>query len=100
MNTEHAGATLVLSQIPEINAATSAAFREGARAALGDHVAALDIDLSSTRMVDSSGLGALIALQKTMHARGGTIRLLHPTPGVLQLLELTRLHRVFEVIRT
>jgi len=49
--------------------------------------------------VDSSGLGALIALHKTMCARGGGIRILRPTPVVHQVMELTRLHRVFEIIQ-
>ncbi len=90
--------TLVLSDITELNAANSSAFRDQARTALGEQCANVDIDLSQTRRVDSSGLGALISLQKTVCARGGSIRILRPTPIVSQILELTRLHRVFEIV--
>lgn len=92
--------TLVLSEITELNATNSASLRDEARAVLREHVSTIDVDLSQTRFVDSSGLGALIALHKTMCARGGTVRILHPTPSVQQILELTRLHRVFEIVTT
>jgi len=41
-----------------------------------------------------------VALQKTAAERQGRIRLLNPTPRVQQILELTRLHRVFEIVRS
>jgi len=49
--------------------------------------------------VDSCGLGALVALHKTAAARGGVLRLINPTPPVQQILELTRMHRIFEIIK-
>ena len=91
--------TLVLSDIAELSATTSSGVRDDARAALREGVDAIDADLSQTRFVDSSGLGALIALHKTMSARGGALRIINPSPGVQQILELTRLHRVFEIVR-
>jgi anti-sigma B factor antagonist len=91
--------TLLLSEITELNATNSTLLRDDARAALKEHVTTIDVDLSQTRLVDSSGLGALIALHKTMCARGGVVRILHPTPSVQQILELTRLHRVFEIVK-
>ena len=99
MKIEYQTGTLNLSDLGPLNAANSSAFREEARAALREGVTNVNIDLSQTRQVDSSGLGALIALQKTVGARGGTIRILRPTPIVYQILELTRLHRVFEIVR-
>jgi anti-sigma B factor antagonist len=92
--------TLVLSDITDLNAVNSASLRDEARAALREDVRLIDIDLSQTRFVDSSGLGTLIALHKTMVARGGAVGILNPTPAVQQILELTRLHRVFEIVKT
>ena len=100
MKTQYEAKTLTLSDIQELNAANSTAFRDAARAALKEGLTTLDIDLSQTRLVDSSGLGALIALHKTMCARGGAVRILHPNPMVQQVMELTRLHRVFEIVKT
>ena len=56
------------------------------------------IDLSVTRFIDSSGLGVLLSLNKTVRARGGVLKLLNPSSAVAQLIELTRLHRVFEIV--
>ena len=100
MKIQHQTKTLALSDIPELNAANSASLRDEARATLREDLTSIDIDLSQTRLVDSSGLGMLSALHKTMVARGGSVRILNPTPSVQQSLELTRLHRVFEIVKT
>ena len=59
----------------------------------------LDLELSRLVSVDSSGLGSLIALHRTLRLRGGTVRLIRPTASLVQILELTRLHRLFEIVR-
>ena len=41
----------------------------------------------------------LISLHKTACSRQGSLRILNPTPGVLQILELTRMHRIFEIVK-
>ncbi len=100
MKIEYQDKTMALSEITELNATNSSTLRDEARAGLKHDVTSLDIDLSRTRFVDSSGLGALIALHKTMCGRGGSVRVINPTPTVQQVLELTRLHRVFEIVMT
>ncbi|MBS0656927.1 MAG: STAS domain-containing protein [Verrucomicrobia bacterium] len=98
MKTLSQSASLTVSDLTEMNAANSAGLRDEIRASLLESQLELNLDLSATRFIDSSGLGALIALQKTMRARGGQLRLLRPSPVVLQILELTRLHRVLEIV--
>jgi anti-sigma B factor antagonist len=93
------GNTLLATGIAELNATNAIAFRDETRAALTDAIKILDVDLSITSFVDSSGLGALIALHKTMAMRGGSVRVLRPAPTVQQILELTRLHRVLEIVK-
>lgn len=93
------GETLQISEVPELTAEHSSAFRARARAALAPELKQIEVDLSQTVFIDSSGLGALIALHKTASSRGGSLRLLHPQPQVRQLLELTRMHRLFEIVR-
>ena len=99
MMTKLEGSTLQVSSLKELNATNAAGFRDDIRAALAPPVTTLDVDLSATTFLDSSGLGALIALHKTMVQRGGSVRLLNPTPTVLQILELTRLHRILEIVK-
>lgn len=88
-----------ISDLPALNASTAPALRDDARAGLKSEHSTMDIDMSSTRFLDSSGLGALIALQKTMVQRGGALRVVNPSATVQQIMELTRLHRVLEIVR-
>src|SRR5215471_4916404 len=91
--------TLRVSAVKELGAANSTAFRKWVR----DGLAAgcqhnIEIDLSETQLVDSCGLGALLALQKTATARGGRLRLCNPQPPVQQVLDLTQLGQIFEIV--
>src|SRR5438445_10045112 len=93
------GDTLRISSLKELNATNANTFRDEARAAFTSGQRHIEIDLSQTATVDSCGLGALVALHKTVSHHGGALRLLNPTPAVQQILELTRMHRIFEVIK-
>jgi len=90
--------TTVVTGLTELVAANAANVRDEIRAALPATTICLDLDLSAMTFLDSSGLGTLISLHKTLRSRNGTVRLLKPAPNVLQILELTRLHRVFEIV--
>jgi anti-sigma B factor antagonist len=96
----HQGTTLLVGGLTELNAANASGFRDAVRGALTPQITQLDVDLSETNFLDSSGLGALIALHKTLAASKGVLRILQPTPTAQQILELTRLHRVFEIVKT
>jgi anti-sigma B factor antagonist len=101
MKIHQRGETLSISGITELGAANSNAFRDEVRAALPLELTSIEIDLSQTSFVDSCGLGALIAVHKTACSRNGgvAIRLLNPTPPVQQIFELTRMHRLFEIVK-
>jgi len=93
------GDILNVGGVKELSAANANAFRDQVRGSLADRLKNIDIDLSQTMFLDSCGLGALISLHKTACTRSGAVRLLNPTPPVQQILELTRLHRVFEIVK-
>ena len=90
--------TSVVTGLKELVAANAAQVRDEIRAALPAACVTLDLDLSLLSFLDSSGLGTLISLHKTLRSRNGTVRLLKPAANVQQILELTRLHRVFEIV--
>lgn len=90
--------TLVITGVKELAAANFQSFRDQVRAALTGEQKNIEIDLSEAMFIDSCGLGALISLHKAVCARQGQVRLLHPTPPVRQILELTRMQRIFEVV--
>jgi anti-sigma B factor antagonist len=91
--------TLTISDVAELGAADSNRFRDLVRASMRDELKNIEIDLSKTHFIDSCGLGALIALHKTACSRGGLLRLRNPLPAVQQILELTRMHRIFEILK-
>jgi len=99
MKLESQGNTLRIIELPELGAANSNDVRDRARAALTPALINIEVDLSQTSFLDSCGLGALIALHKTACDRGGNVRLLHPQSPVERVLELTRLHRVFQIVK-
>jgi len=83
-----------LQQLAAINAAQ---VRDEIRAALPPTCTRLDLDLSGVTSLDSSGLGALVALHKTLRSQRGTLRLCEPQPVVRQMLQLLCLDEIFEV---
>jgi anti-sigma B factor antagonist len=99
MNIQVQGETLRISDLKELGSANSNDIRDRARAALTSSQKNIDIDLSEIKLLDSCGLGMLISLHKTTCSRQGSLRILNPTPGVLQILELTRMHRIFEIVK-
>ena len=100
MKLESNGAVLRVLGLAELNATNCTAFRDEVRAALRDEHRQVELDFSGLKFVDSSGLGALVAIHKTLCGRQGFVRILNPSPSVLQILELTRMHRIFEIARS
>ena len=93
--------TLSVTGLRELNAANAQAFRCALVRALSHDLKAIEIDLSQTQAVDGVGLGALVALYETAkeqrNLEGFAIRLTNPTSTVQQMIELARLHHLFEI---
>ena len=92
--------TLTVSELTELVAANAGQVRDEIRAALRPSHVSLRMDLSTMTFLDSSGLGALISLHKSLRTQNGTVQLVNPSSSVRQILELTRLHRVFEIVNS
>ncbi len=56
------------------------------------------LDLEVTEVLDSTALGAIMTLFRTLRAVGGTLRLRNVGGGPRRVLQLTRLDRVLEVV--
>ena len=91
--------TVRVSEIKELGAANANAFRDWVRSSIQNGQKNIEIDLSETNFIDSCGLGALIALHKTACSRHGSLRLVNPQTSVQHILELTRMHRLFEILK-
>jgi anti-sigma B factor antagonist len=58
------------------------------------------LDCRAVTFVDSSGIGALLDVQKQLAAAGGVLILFGPTEGLARNLALTGLNEVFHIIDT
>ncbi|HVA37640.1 MAG TPA: STAS domain-containing protein [Candidatus Dormibacteraeota bacterium] len=55
------------------------------------------VDLLQVELLDSTGLGALIAALRSVREVGGTVRLVATNPQILKILHLTALDKVFSI---
>src|SRR5437879_1785482 len=55
------------------------------------------LNVASVDYIDSSGLGQLISIWSSIRNKNGYLTLLSPSKRVQRLLEITRLHTVFEI---
>jgi anti-sigma B factor antagonist len=55
------------------------------------------VDLSSLRLIDSSGVGAIVSLYKRLRAQGGQLQVRGLRDQPLAIFRLLRLDRVFSI---
>lgn len=55
------------------------------------------IDMSAVDFVDSSFLGALVTILRSVNKDGGDIKIADLPPQIRSIFELTRLHRLFKI---
>jgi anti-sigma B factor antagonist len=94
---EAEGDRLSVTELGELSASNASHFMAKIRTALPPGPALMEIDLTHLRFVDSCGLATLGSLHRVADPLGVRMRLLNPHPAVQQLLELTRLHELFEI---
>ena len=75
----------------------TARFRSLILAALDGGKKNILLNMSEVFYIDSSGLGELVAAYTTVTLRGGKLKLMKLTPRVQDVVQLTKVYRVFEV---
>ena len=101
MNISRQNGTLSVTGLRELNSTNAHSLRSAVATALSHDLQTIEIDLSLTQTVDGAGLGALVLLYETANQHrnrdGVAIRLTNPRPPVQQIIELARLHHLFEI---
>jgi anti-anti-sigma factor len=94
------GSCIIASAFGEIDLATAPALVEAIESELGRSTPArLVIDLSEVSFLDSSGLNALVRLQKLLEDRAIALRLVIPSGHVVrQVFEITSLTEPLSVV--
>ncbi|MGF1451932.1 MAG: STAS domain-containing protein [Opitutales bacterium] len=81
----------------KFDAASAAAFKEELDANWKPEIRRVTIDFSEVQFIDSSGVGALLSVQKRMPAGSEPVTIQGAKPNVVSVIELLRLHRVFTI---
>ena len=88
------GALIVAVREPRIDSAAAIRFKDAMRAATEDAPARVILDLGDVTFVDSSGLGAIVAVMKFL-APDRSLELAGLNPDVAKVFRLTRMDSVF-----
>ena len=80
---------LVMADVPEVRQKLLTTVEQGS--------GKLILNLAEVGFMDSSGLSVLVSALKATRAKGGDIALLHLSPNVRSLIELTRLQQIFPI---
>jgi anti-sigma B factor antagonist len=71
--------------------------RELITSALDDNKNNIVFDLGGVTAIDSSGIGEMVACYTTVTKRGGQLKLMHLSPKITDILQVTQLITVFDV---
>jgi anti-anti-sigma factor len=92
---------LKVTGIRELTSDNTHSFHAAVATAFALDLQTIVIDLSQTHTVDGAGLGALVSLYEMANQPQSrdsvAIQLTNPTPEVQQIIELARLHHLFEI---
>lgn len=91
------GVTVIAPPAPRVDAEVAGDLRGVLLQAIESGSRKLILDMTAVEFIDSSGLGALVSALKRLKQLDtlGEIRLAGVQPGVLAVLQIIRLHRVF-----
>lgn len=75
----------------------AAAVRQTAKDLVLKGVRRIVFNLEKVQYVDSAGLGEFVGIYVTVRNQGGEVKLVGVNPKLLGLMQVTKLHTVFEV---
>jgi len=79
------------------DASVSGDFKAHVETIWKNSINAVIIDFSQVEFIDSSGIGALLSVHKRLQNTNGAVTILNAQPLALSVIELLRLHRVFNL---
>lgn len=89
------GSVPIIDLSGEVDAYTSARFREAMVDLIETGAANLIVSMMKVEYIDSSGLGALVGGLKRSTERGGRILIVCDNPQIRKVFEITGLEKVF-----
>ncbi len=92
----HGNVAVVLLPGESLDSATAREFRKSIEPIL-QKSSKVVFDMSGLRFVDSSGLGVLLSCLRVLNVGGGDLKLCNMSNSVRALIELVRMHRIFDI---
>ncbi len=89
------GKTILFEVRGELDALSAPELRPVIDRLVSDGCQDITVDLSNLKLIDSSGVGALVGLYKRVRASGGTVQFVGVTAQPLVIFKLLRLDMVF-----
>ncbi|MDQ8203435.1 STAS domain-containing protein [Pelagicoccus sp. SDUM812003] len=83
--------------VSRLDASSARDFKKQIDALWSDAVTGVEFDFSRVDFLDSSGVGALLGVYKKLPSGSASVRLLNVKAPVQSVIELLRLHRIFEI---
>ncbi|MGH8018511.1 MAG: STAS domain-containing protein [Opitutaceae bacterium] len=97
LNSSRQGDLLCLTvTAPRLDASSVREFKVSTDSVWSSVTRRVEIDMAGVEFLDSSGVGALLSIYKRLPAPA-QVKLVHVRPAVQTVIELLRLHRIFEV---
>jgi len=90
------GVAIVELLLKRLDAAVAGAFKEAVVAVIHGGEKKVVLDMSGVDFVDSSGLGSLVSILKSLGGTG-SLAVCDVRPNVLSLFKLTRMDKVFSI---
>lgn len=91
------GKTIIIEISGELDATTVGEIRPKLNAIADAQPERIEVDLSRLRMVDSSGVGAIVALFKRVRAVGATFTVTGVNGQPLSIFRVLRLDKAFDI---
>ncbi len=91
------GNQAVITPSEPITVAFAGELRPQLQQLIADGVSHIVVDLSKVELVDSSGIGLLIATHNSLAKAGGGLRVIGTSPEIQHLFKVMRLDRHFAV---
>jgi len=88
---------VVIQPAGDVVAASATGLRTAMRGVVGSGARLLVMDLVNARMVDSTGIGLLLAAHNSLRKGGGRLAVIHASKEILDLFTTMRLHQHFNV---
>ncbi len=97
MNVERIDSITIITTEDRLDSIDGPKLKDVVKALSQERCLKVVIDMEKTLYLDSSGCGGLVSSLKTLLNNNADMKIARPTPRVIEILQLTRLHRVFEI---